>query len=303
MTACNCCGSNNWVRHKYTNTAHYFECLDCNYFFQINDLERNKESLFEFEQIKFYGDNSLLLSSGYAALNSEIIKRRYSVVRQFLTPGDNIVEVGPGSGELIILLSKFGFLATVVEHSVSLANRLLNRKNISVIVGDFTNQQLPKSSYDGYLSFHVIEHEIDFKKHLVIASECVKPNGYAIIATPNSRGWEHRLPFSLSPNYDSSHFQLFSKKSLTLVLKDAGWDVVAVATPSYSIAWLRVITKILRRIRGQDEEATGGQYAVSDSRALKIAIAIFTNITFPFRWIQERMGGGNELLIIAKRSN
>lgn len=263
----------------------------------------DKESLFESEQIKFYGDNSLLLSPGYGALNTEIIERRCSVVRQYLTPGDNVVEVGPGSGELIILLSKFGFLATVVEHSFSLANRLINRKNISVVVGDFKDQQLPKSSYDGYLSFHVIEHEVDFKKHLIIASECVKPNGYAIIATPNSRGWEHRLPFSLSPNYDTSHFQLFSKKSLTLVLKDTGWDVVSVTTPSYSIAWLRVITKILRRIRGQDEEATGGQYAVSDSRVLKIAITIFTHLTSPLRWIQERLGGGNELLIIAKRSN
>jgi hypothetical protein len=56
-------------------------------------------------------------------------------------------------------------------------------------------------------------------------------------------------------------------------------------------------------MRGQNEEATGGQYAMSDSKSLKIAIAIFTNITFPFRWIQERMGGGNELLIIAKRSS
>ena len=303
MTACNCCGAKNWVRHKYTKTVDYFECLGCNYYFQINYLERDKVTLFEAEQLKFYGDNSLLLSSGYAALNSEIIERRYSIACQFLTPGDNIVEVGPGSGELIIMLSKFGCLATAVEHSGSLASRLLNRENISVIEGDFKNQQLSESSYDGYLSFHVIEHEIDFKKHLAMASKCVKANGYAIIATPNSQGWEHKLPFNLSPNYDSSHFQLFSKKSLTLVLKDAGWDVVAVTTPSYSIAWLRVITKIIRRMRGQNEEATGGQYAMSDSKALKIAIAIFTNITFPFRWTQERMGGGNELLIIAKRSS
>ncbi len=303
MTPCNCCGANNWVRHKYTNTTHYFQCMVCNYYFQVKESVHDKECLFETEQLKFYGDNSLFLSPVYEALNSEIINRRDFIVRQFLSPGASVVEVGPGSGDLILLLSTLGYLTTAVEHSATLAKRLLNRKNIAVIVGDFANQQFLKASYDAYLSFHVIEHVVDFKKHLIIAHECVKPNGYAIIATPNSQSWEHRLPFSLSPNYDSSHFQLFSGKSLTLVLKEAGWDVVNVTTPCYSIAWLRVITKVLRRIRGQDENATGGQYAMSSSKALRAAIVIFANLTLPFRWIQERMAGGNELLIVARRSH
>ena len=70
---------------------------------------------------------------------------------------------------------------------------------------------------------------------------------------PNSRGFEQRLP-QLSPNNDSSHFQLFSRHGLGRVMQEIGWEIVVADTPSYAIAWLRVITKILRRVRGLDEE-------------------------------------------------
>ncbi len=300
---CICCGADKWKQHRYTNAIFYLECLSCHYFAQTKDGVHEKANQFELEQQKFYDESSLFLSSSYSLLGAELLSRRVATIRKFLQPAASIIEVGPGAGEFIVALGNLGYSATAVEHSKVLAGRLAEKKNLSVMVGDFAEQKLPESSYDAYCSFHVIEHVVDFRKHLRIARDCVKQGGYAFIATPNSRGWEHRMPFTLSPNYDSSHFQLFSPEALTLVLLETGWEVISITTPSYSIAWLRIVTKILRRIRRQDEGNTGGHYAsFANGVVPRIGISIFSKVTLPFRYFQEVVDGGNELLIVAKRS-
>lgn len=297
---CECCGASDWKPHRYTDEITYMACRRCHYAIQVRSGAEDRAVWFEAEQQKFYDEESLVLAPDFVALNAEITRRRISFIRRFLRPGASLVEVGPGAGDLIFALAARGYAATAVEHSKVLAEHLRG-KNIDVVVGDFAGQSLPKDAFDAYCSFHVIEHVVDFKKHLATAAACVRAGGYAFIATPNARGWEHRLPFNLSPNYDSSHFQLFSADSMSRALKDGGWQVVQVATPSYALAWLRVVTRILRRVRGQDVESTGGQYARTSNVRLRSAIAVFSLLTWPLRRLQESLNGGNELLIIARR--
>ena len=301
ITTCPCCGASNWKPHKYTATTSYFECLSCHYYVQIKEGAVDKVAQFEAEQKKFYDDSSLVFSPGYSLVNAEITRRRMAIIGRFLAPGSSIVEVGPGAGDLIVTLAQRGYVATAVEHSAALAARLREKKKVSVIVGDFDDQRLPEAAYDAYCSFHVVEHIVDVRRHLRLARNCVKPGGYAFIATPNSRGWEHQLPFRLSPNYDSSHFQLFSAKALGLLLQETGWETASIITPSYSIAWLRIITKVLRKAKGQDEDTTGGHYARSASGQLTLAVSVFSAITKPLRLLQEALSSGNELLVVARR--
>lgn len=303
LAKCICCGADKWRSHAYTNLISYMECVNCNYFVQLQRTHEDKAVRFAEEQQKFYDDNSLFLSPNFSLLNWEVTNRRIATIRSFLPAGASVIEAGPGAGEVLFALGDLGYATTGVEHSPTLAQHMQDKSNVSVFVGDFADQLLPPATYDAYCSFHVIEHVVDFKQHLGVARDCVKPGGYAFIATPNAQGWEHRLPFKLSPNFDSSHFQLFSPNSLNRVLKECGWDVVVIFTPSYAMAWLRVITKILRRIRRQDENTTGGHYAKSTSNKLRIAISAFSTITRPFRFLQEALAGGNEQFIVARRSH
>lgn len=302
ISKCTCCGADTWRTHTYTDIISYRECLNCHYFVQLQFTPEDRAFRFEVEQQKFYDDSSLFLSPNFSLLNSEVTNRRISTIRRYLPPGASVIEAGPGAGDVLLALDYLGYAATGVEHSATLARHLKDKPNISVFVGDFADQPLPAATYDAYCSFHVIEHVVDFKKHLGAARDCVKPGGYAFIATPNSQGWEHRLPFRLSPNFDSSHFQLFSPSSLNRVLRECGWDVVTTLTPSYAMAWLRVVTKIIRRIRRQHENTTGGHYVKSTSNKLRIAVSAFSTITRPFRFLQEALAGGNEQFIVARRS-
>jgi SAM-dependent methyltransferase len=275
--------------------------LECHYWVQRRSGGGDLFAQFEAEQLKFYDEDSLLLSPALSRLTREITERRISTILRHLPERSAVIEAGPGSGDVIHSLAKLGYVTSAVEHSPVLANRLREEFGITVLVGDFADQQFPDAAYDAYCSFHVIEHVIDFSKHLDVARRCVRKGGLAFIATPNSRGWEQRLPFRLSPNNDSSHFQLFSSRALTVVLERAGWEKVAVYTPSYAIAWLRVITKILRRVRGIDEDSTGGQFAKSASARLSVGVSLFAAVTRPFRAVQESLHSGNEIFFVAKR--
>lgn len=302
VNVCNCCGASAFKSHPYTSTISYLECLQCHYWVQQSTAAgEDKTMQFEAEQRKFYEEDSLLLSPTFPALSSEITARRVATILRHLPAGSSIIEAGPGAGEVLLALADRGYITAAVEYSQILARRLSALSGAPVQVGDFADQSLPEAAYDAYCSFHVIEHVVDFRKHLDVARRCVKTGGLAFIATPNALGWEQRLPFRLSLNNDSSHFQLFSQQALTQVMRDTGWETVATYTPSYAIAWLRVITKIIRRVRGLDEGMTGGHFARSTSRKLGAAVSLFSSATRPFRSMQERLNSGNELFLVAKR--
>jgi hypothetical protein len=144
----------------------------------------------------------------------------------------------------------------------------------------------------------VIEHVRDPMAHLAKAFSAVRPGGVAFVATPNARSWEQCIPGHLSPNYDSAHLRVFSRGSLSKLAQDAGWQVQEVHTPEFTMGWLRVLSKILRRVKGEHEERTAGKYSGILTRNQRGAYRFLNLVTMPVRAIQARLGGGNELFFI-----
>lgn len=299
--ACPCCGAASWRNVPYLPDMSYIACKACHYHVQVRRGGGDRREAFLAEQEKFYSENTTVVAPSLAAVTGEITERRLATIRAHLKPGASLIEAGPGGGDVITALAEAGYRTAAAEHSKTLADRLQSTGGIDVYNGDFVDHPSAPGSYDAYCSFHVIEHVVDFQSHLALARERVAPGGLAFIATPNASGWEQRLPFRLSPNNDTSHFQLFSTRALERYLTAHGWEMLEVQTPSYAIAWLRILTKIVRRARGQDESATGGQYAADASANTRRVVGIFKILTAPFRKLQELARGGNEVFVVARR--
>lgn len=299
--ACPCCGSMAWRSVPYTAEIGYRACRTCDYHIQVRRDGEDRTTAFLREQDKFYNEDTVVVSDNLSVVTKEITERRLKTICAHLRPGSSLIEAGPGAGDVLLGLTDLGFRTAAAEHSTTLAERLRTLKDIPVYNGDFCDHPSASESFDAYCSFHVIEHVVNFQDHLETARERIKPGGLAFIATPNASGWEQKLPFRLSPNNDSSHFQLFSSRALKRFLGDHGWEVVELRTPSYAISWLRVLTKVLRRVRGQDESATGGQYAKDVGRAEMRVVTLFSFATAPLRKFQEIVRGGNEVFLVARR--
>jgi 2-polyprenyl-3-methyl-5-hydroxy-6-metoxy-1,4-benzoquinol methylase len=299
-TTCEICCSVQIIKLEIRLGLSYFICGNCNHASQmISKLQI--EDLFKSSQEKYFGENSSLNLVAESILDRERTSHRKVVFNRFISEKIKVLEVGPGAGSFLRWMCGKGHNVTAIEDSNFLAKELTLIPRSEIIMGNFEDCKLPHNSFDLFCSFHVIEHALDSRIHLELAFKFVREGGLAFIATPNGNSWQQRLFPRLSPNFDSAHLRVFSQKSLRLLAEDIGWIVINDSTPEYSSAWLRVLSKVLRKLKGEDEETTAGKYQINHSLGSKILLYFYILLSFPFRLLQRQLNGGNENFIVLKR--
>lgn len=299
MTKCEACSEESIERVLVRNALAYWCCQKCGHC-KIDLPNDEIITGFNDSQKNYFGVDSYLLNATPTIFDNEILEKRRVQVREFIPNCSWVLEVGPGSGFFAEAIKAMGHSVELVEHSPTLAEKLSRCLAVPLHIGEFEQLQLPQENFDVFCSFHVIEHVKDPLVHLRAGFLMVKPGGIGLIATPNSCSWQQRLFRLFSPNFDSSHLRVFSKTSLKSYAELAGWSVEIIRTPEYTISWLRVISKALRKFRGEDEEVTAGKYSVTLSQ-LSIVYILASILSWPIRRLQELSGGGNEIFIVLRR--
>lgn len=295
------CGGNSFSEVKLNHDLTYRVCVECGHCEQSIDPPLDFEAVFGFAQSTFFGPGAAIVENPISPLEIEVLRSRWKVFDKWMRSASNVLEVGPGTGTFAKLILHKGHSATIVEHSEVLAGRLRGVADLQVHHGEFESINLNSNLYDAFCSFHVIEHVPNPLAHLSSAFQCVRPGGYAFLATPNAASWEHRFPGRLSPNFDAAHLWVFSAESLTAVCEQAGWTVKRVMTPEYTSGWLRVISKLIRRIKREDELTTAGKYSVVANSKTTTLLKTIALITWPFRLFQSQVGCGNELFFVLEK--
>lgn len=299
---CEICGTGDCHKFTVRSQLEYLLCFECGHCCQIHN-EESLLSKFKIAQKKYYFDKIISQIDYISKFEAEVLKHRMFTIQRLVSAFDNVLEVGPGGGHVSKLLLNQVKSVTVIEHSSSLASHLAQIGGLKILVGEFELLTVQLNYYDLVCSFHVIEHVIDPLAHLEKSLSIVRPGGYMVIATPNSKSLEQLAFPKLSPNFDSAHLRVFSPMSLRSLSKQAGWDVVSVETPEFSIDWFRVLSKALRRLRREDEEDTAGKYSQSKSTILAIFLRLMRTCFLPFRYLQSRIGYGNEILLVLQKPN
>ncbi len=280
----------------------YFCCSNCLY------CEKQPESGsvhadFVTSQQAYYEDPLVDPFSEPESVIAEKIKSRIAVTKKYIASGSSILEVGPGSGKFLNWAIEAGYDCTACEQS-SILTTSLRARGFNVLKGEFEQVSL-EGVFDAICSFHIIEHVESPAMHFEKALRLTRPGGYMIVATPNAGSWEQRLFPVLSANFDSAHLHVLSKKSLAILSSKAGWDIVDLATPEISSGWLRIVSKIIRRVRKEDESLTAGKYSdlsASSGRASSILRA-WSIASAPLRAVQSLSGGGNEIMMVLRKPN
>lgn len=265
------------------------------------EVPSQTEDQFETAQALYFGHGSVLLQVEPGFIDREILSARLEVISSKLTPHSRVLEVGPGAGYLSKALMERGYEVKAIEHSAVLAQALRERYGLDVNTGAFETSVDQEGFFDAFCSFHVIEHVPDPLHHIQTGFDAVQPGGLGFVATPNARSWQQRLFPRLSPNFDEAHLRVFSRHSLQVLCEKAGWEVIDIHTPEYSSAWLRVLSKGLRRLKREDEVETAGKYAAATGSGFEGVYQLFGLLTIPVRYIQRLMKGGNELFFVLRK--
>lgn len=298
-STCASCSAERAVNRTIRDGLTYAICGRCGHC----ELELATDIPTEFEraQVLYHGADSAELAKGVAIFKNEVLQHRTRAIGAYVAPPAKVVEIGPGDGSVLAWLHAIGCRPTAIEHSPHIAEHLRTTTAANVIEGDFDTLQIEPDRFDAGCSFHVIEHVCDPAAHLRNALRIVKPGGRFFLATPNARSWQHAAPGLLSPNFDSAHFRLFTKASLGKLCRETGWEVERKTTPEFSTGWLRVATKVMRRIRGQDEESTAGQYSSEISPRTEYILRSYRALATPLLRVQAALGGGNELFFVLRK--
>jgi len=142
--------------------------------------------------------------------------------------GSRLLDVGCAVGFLPELAKDLGYDAygvEVSEHGARLANERLPGR---VKAGTLQNAAYETASFDVVTSSDVIEHVPNPRDFLREVARITKPGGAVLLTTPDMNSLSARVFGKRWPNVKLEHLWYFSRKGLTRLLDQQGFDVVEV---------------------------------------------------------------------------
>lgn len=141
-----------------------------------------------------------------------------------------LLEVGAGFGTFCEEIKRLNVFKRVIaiEPSHDLA-KTCRGKGIEVI--EKPVEQVTITNIDTVVSFEVIEHLFSPRDFLLKCKKILSPNGLLVITCPNGKGFDISVLQNLSDNVGMDHINYFNLHSLSLLVKDCGFEVLEVSTP------------------------------------------------------------------------
>ena len=150
------------------------------------------------------------------------------------------MEIGCGSGDLLYEAKIRGFSISGIEISLSAAAQA-NEKLDGFYVRP-TEDGNPTDVFDVMILADVIEHFRDPKKNLKHYASFIKTSGILFVTTPILDTMLAKVMGKHWVEYKPEHLFYFSKYSIQLILKDAGFTILAIE-PNTKVLSLDYLTR------------------------------------------------------------
>jgi SAM-dependent methyltransferase len=170
---------------------------------------------------------------------------RFEAALHLALLGRRVLEVGPGSGRVMLALADRADRVVGVELSPRRAGELSrlfeDRPNVRIVAGDIDQVALEEGSFDIAIMSAVIEHLLDPISTLKKVHGLLEPGGSLVVDTPNVAKWTRRVKLAVGrfPStasvdegllmydrrtstdvYDEGHLHYFTFRSLERVLRE-----------------------------------------------------------------------------------
>jgi SAM-dependent methyltransferase len=213
----------------------YVRCAACG-LVQINpqpvavDVQRRYTQSFGNEYLAYELENEAaflalqklaLADAGFDRMERELMERSGG------TPG--VLDVGCATGALLAFLRDRGWRTTGVEISPS-ADYARRQRGLDVRRQNLEDCQFSAETFDLAVASHLVEHLNDPGAFFREVWRVLRPGAYLILTTPNISGFQARLMGSQWRSAIFDHLYLFSKRTVTAILKANGFITEGVYT-------------------------------------------------------------------------
>lgn len=139
-----------------------------------------------------------------------------------LEKAGTLIEIGPGSGNLLKAAINRGWAAVGIDYSEYVATRLYHEKELPVVQGTLESyaEDPTVEPVDVIAMYDLIEHvRGNGEDFMLAAKKLLKPDGLLVIRTPNHIGRKPRLHLI-------DHLMHFTPHTLSLFLKKYGFEII-----------------------------------------------------------------------------
>ena len=189
-------------------------------------------------------------------------------IKRYIPKNKTVLDVGGGFGALGEEFEKKGNKVCNLDSS-PLAIEESKKRVSESFVADITNfeeisEKLSSRKFDVIVFADVLEHVYDPFSVLEVYSKFLSENGKIIISVPNIATWLMRLKlffgnfnYSDTGTLDRTHIRFFTKKSISRLVKKAGYEIEKIdITPNFVRLFIPLVKKLLRNeIKEHDPKA------------------------------------------------
>ena len=159
-------------------------------------------------------------------IESPAAEKAYNHIKEYVPKDAEILEVGCGSGEGLIVLKQNGFRNVMGiepdldEESCKSLKELYDIECYNKSFSEFVEEFGGKKKFDCIILDQVIEHFVEPDKNIKMLHNLMAENGILYIATPDL--YKFNRPFS---QFAIPHTFYFSRKTIEILLKKYGFRV------------------------------------------------------------------------------
>jgi len=159
-------------------------------------------------------------------------ERLEEICRRHWIPGGTLLEVGAGFGTFCEEIARLQYFRRIVavEPTPDLA-ATCRKKGLEVIERRIEEAEIDGGPVNAIASFEVIEHLFDPREFISGCARLLPPGGLLVLTCPNGKGFDIDILGPLSSAVDTEHLNYFHPTSLSLLVTDAGFQVLEVLTP------------------------------------------------------------------------
>ncbi|PQO31987.1 class I SAM-dependent methyltransferase [Bremerella cremea] len=177
----------------------------------------------------------------HTARNAFIAGQRVERLEHYVPKGGTVLDIGTGSGELLYVGKKHGFVMQGLE--VDQAYSQFGRSNYGVQISNTSLQdaKLPAEKYDAVTIFHVLEHLANPLGAMQKMAHTLKIGGHLILEVPNVESRDARF----AQKWHLGHLYHFNCATITAMANLCGLVPTVVATCAGKNHTEAVLTKVI----------------------------------------------------------
>jgi 2-polyprenyl-3-methyl-5-hydroxy-6-metoxy-1,4-benzoquinol methylase len=135
------------------------------------------------------------------------------------------LDVGCATGMLLAEMKRRGWNEKGVEVCAPSAEYGRRERGVDIHTGTLEEASFSGESFDVVHASHLIEHLTEPEGFLRELFRLLKPGGWAIITTPNAAGLQARLFGGGWRSAIADHMYLFSRATLTALMRKSGFEI------------------------------------------------------------------------------